>query len=842
MIKYLIYSILFFIATTAFAQTQNAQPGYTIDFTNLSNYSNPTGATVYPWDIGEYIGPHSAYVPPYYSDIVTASGKCYIYTLQDSSCAYILGDGVGIEDTGATKNITDASVHLFAPGAITGYYQAGMFTVDTLTVDNSCTVNVVGATLISTSSNNYERIYQITGSNADVSVHCQNPLWNFFVSGTGVYQTSMTVGNMANANLSLGKMIFPGSQQEADLLYSTAPGATMTVRVPVTATGVSSTDTRSAKISLTWPNQQGGPLVQMVPLSNLANGATYSADFGAIFLPTDAGDKQLTATIEATDGATDINFSNNIVTGTIHVLCDVQVVKAKEVPFHFQQESHPTNIFGPYGEFDSPIHTLGSFGCYLSDIAMWLNFNNFNQTASVNVPIGAGEAFKIGTLIPLDQVSLNDASRYVTENGVPILFDRNNNPISLNIVNYARMSWGAQCASGNASTLSCSSLMPSQISFKPDQMTYNLNTVQKNICNGNPVTLELDIPQTVKIDPKTGKSVVVKEHSHFVLATAMSVDASGKPSYIINDPGKNKNNGQQKKLFNLYSTNAILGQRLFVPASDPSFLRVDLTSQNAEFVVTDPQGRRAGFNPLIGQKFNEIPGATYSKEFSPNENPDDMATDELTSTILTISNSGTGSYTIDIYGTANGTAEYEISSYDINGYITDTTPISQAITKGGHVQSSYSHSDQPVISVQTNIEKADFFEHKNNHSDRIALRGKFVLGDGQSIKMQKGLSLSLGNYSKMISVGDFWKKTTKQKTEYRYQKNGVYVKLNSTGEFKIVVDNSGLTSESMHSAQFVTLKVDNVFSTSLETFKIFDKHHKDYDRECHHHDYDKGGR
>src|SRR5262249_17509534 len=151
----------------------------------------------------------------------------------------------------------------------------------------------------------------------------------------------------------------------------------------------------------------------------------------------------------------------------------------------------------------------------------------------------------------------------------------------------------------------------------------------------------------------------------------------------------------------------------YVNSADPSLFRVIATSPDTDFVITDPQGRKSGYDPLTKQTFSQIPGTTYSKEFSPSEDSTSNTPDQTPSTILVNSQSAiAGSYKIDVYSASAGTAQVSVEGYDASGSINQILPISQAIKAGGHISFVYNHSDHPLVVAQIDLKRADFFEKK----------------------------------------------------------------------------------------------------------------------------------
>jgi len=105
----------------------------------------------------------------------------------------------------------------------------------------------------------------------------------------------------------------------------------------------------------------------------------------------------------------------------------------------------------------------------------------------------------------------------------------------------------------------------------------------------------------------SGNPVVlgVNSDGHFVVATGKTIDQNGKETYAINDPLSGKTT--LDKYNNTYSS-----AKLFSGApSDKRSLSVSAHSP-IEQLITDPKGRRFGYDPVTGNFINEIPDAEYT--------------------------------------------------------------------------------------------------------------------------------------------------------------------------------------------------------------------------------------
>ena len=109
------------------------------------------------------------------------------------------------------------------------------------------------------------------------------------------------------------------------------------------------------------------------------------------------------------------------------------------------------------------------------------------------------------------------------------------------------------------------------------------------------------------------------------------------------------------------------GLRLFYPSngSISSAVASFALASPAEFLITDPNGDRVGIDPTTGIKYNEISGASYSREGI--DNPDELvASTNHQNKIVHIPNPINGDYEIKVIGTGEGSYAITSSVYDSN--------------------------------------------------------------------------------------------------------------------------------------------------------------------------------
>jgi hypothetical protein len=175
----------------------------------------------------------------------------------------------------------------------------------------------------------------------------------------------------------------------------------------------------------------------------------------------------------------------------------------------------------------------------------------------------------------------------------------------------------------------------------------NDSIVDSYLCSGNPILLKVP----------SGKG-------HFVTATGRTT-VSNVGTYSINDPG---HSGSQYSTLEGYGFDYLGIRKFSSTVRSPKALYVAAHSP-VEFIVTDPNGKRTGFDSISGQIISEIPESNYTPE-SLGDDIDPMSGDntpEVKQFELLAPLSGT--YTVQVIGT--GTGRY---SLDLLGYNNDGIP------------------------------------------------------------------------------------------------------------------------------------------------------------------------
>ena len=92
-----------------------------------------------------------------------------------------------------------------------------------------------------------------------------------------------------------------------------------------------------------------------------------------------------------------------------------------------------------------------------------------------------------------------------------------------------------------------------------------------------------------------------------------------------------------------------------------------------QFVVTDPSGRRTGFDVATGEALNEIPGAGYDRLPTTIDYEAGIVDDDPP-TRITMAGPDVGEYVVDATGLGDGTYSFQIASWDDTGQHVASVP------------------------------------------------------------------------------------------------------------------------------------------------------------------------
>lgn len=153
----------------------------------------------------------------------------------------------------------------------------------------------------------------------------------------------------------------------------------------------------------------------------------------------------------------------------------------------------------------------------------------------------------------------------------------------------------------------------------------------------------------------------VQKATHWVLAYGQD---QKKTTWLIMDPNGGKPINLSDKYAGFCETRTFQGPEFTF--TDQRGLTVSFHSPG-ELLITDPSGRRLGFDPLTNQSFTEIPGSFYDDVGLQDDVTELPADDTDTGKSLGLVSPATGDYTLTVTGTGTGTYNMEIQGLDVNG-------------------------------------------------------------------------------------------------------------------------------------------------------------------------------
>jgi len=201
---------------------------------------------------------------------------------------------------------------------------------------------------------------------------------------------------------------------------------------------------------------------------------------------------------------------------------------------------------------------------------------------------------------------------------------------------------------------------PQLVAYSGGSLSYKFSDKDSDLLNselaaGHPVILAESTT-----DP--GKA------GHFIVA-----DGQLAQTYTIRDPRWYKTRFLTQAVADIQTernySNNFLSMRLLTPVIGqnivPDAIYVSLASP-AEFLITDPNGRRLGKDPVTGVSFNEIPDGAYYREGISGGTPENP-TPPHESKIVWIPTPATGQYNLQVIGTGNGSYTLDSLIYDAQG-------------------------------------------------------------------------------------------------------------------------------------------------------------------------------
>lgn len=287
-------------------------------------------------------------------------------------------------------------------------------------------------------------------------------------------------------------------------------------------------------------------------------------------------------------------------------------------------------------------------------------------------------------------------------------------------------------------------------------------TLDNILRNGAPVILPIFAKDVVDAQ---GNEVPI----HFVVVTGKTP----KGDYYVNDPGDR--NSTTLNTLQSPTRSWLNGRTLDIPRSFENlnlkpdvnnfyvFVRFDISidrrdpntrnalsvSSNApvEFLLTDPQGHRAGYDPVSKTLFEDIPVSAYTSALFEDEQT--FTPDGPPFKILGVANQMAGQYTLNVIGTGSGRFTVAVRASDAAGnWITQTYSgtaapgVSSQFTFQGGVTTFAAFTANPAISPS---------------HQAFGVDGTFTLGPGGTISpVTQPVTVQLGKgFLVTIPAGSF---------------------------------------------------------------------------------------
>lgn len=210
-------------------------------------------------------------------------------------------------------------------------------------------------------------------------------------------------------------------------------------------------------------------------------------------------------------------------------------------------------------------------------------------------------------------------------------------------------------------------------------------------------------PQIVRVNSRVGK------WSHFVLGIGMTDDES---TLEILDPA-----GGVIRGVDYYG--GALNTRQYQGAQRTDTLLGDIVitfHSPGELVLTDPLGRRVGYDPINGATYAEVPGAAYdSIALSTVTGPGQVIGEEKWSKEVYVHGPISGAYTVDVAGTGTGTYILQITGYA--GYAEANAEYDDVPITPGEVHSYTFQFDKSAIAGEQALPVGGGFSGGGQRSD-----------------------------------------------------------------------------------------------------------------------------
>jgi len=171
------------------------------------------------------------------------------------------------------------------------------------------------------------------------------------------------------------------------------------------------------------------------------------------------------------------------------------------------------------------------------------------------------------------------------------------------------------------------------------------------------------------------------------------------------------------------------------------------TNGPVELILTDPQGRRTGYDPVHNTSLQEIPVSNYSKTtIRAEHNP--SAPDPPPLKALDVANQLAGQYTLEVVGTDGGDFTVYVKASDAGG--NRITQSYSGTTSPGR-SSQFTFSGEVIIFTAFAVTLGI-----NSASKAFEVNGTFTMGPGGSLSLEtQPVTIELGAFLATIPAGSF---------------------------------------------------------------------------------------
>jgi hypothetical protein len=338
--------------------------------------------------------------------------------------------------------------------------------------------------------------------------------------------------------------------------------------------------------------------------------------------------------------------------------------------------------------------------------------------------------------------------------------------------------------------------------FNPAINSADQKLVMQNICRGNPVILKF------KSTSAAGQ--------HYMLAKGFRIDTNGNIEYRLNNPADSGGgNNFQSTLVNKYPY--IMGYSIYNPAKDPSMMSI-YSPLSVDFLVTDPLGRKTGFDPRTNTQYNEIPGGSYGIQSidtpaEPGYMPDTLVAEKI---FMSTSDTPAGNYKIETFANQSGNYYLDIRKTDSVGHLNDANYITGNLASGQMDTKYIAHSQDivPDITGELNIKHFQIKKGDEGLSrGQLKLEGKIKSFSSRNIFLQNNFQILIGGvngFKYQLPALQFRVSDRKKIIKYVYESKGVKIEIEQSGEFEIEIGNVDLRSLNFDNARYIRMDIDSV--------------------------------